>query len=74
MEPLMHARPVRPPWRRCECCAHVDMITRPGGYSVGCLHPRALYGQAGKGKTCCSFERDPGSDDELEQLPPMVGC
>lgn len=68
----MHDRPTRPAWRRCECCTHVDFVTRPDGYSLGCNHPSALYGQAGKGRTCCSFEREPGSDDELDHFPPLV--
>lgn len=71
----IHNRLTREPWRRCECCTHVDMKQRPdleGGYAVGCLHPRALYGQAGKGKTCSGFEREIGSDDDLDQLPPLV--
>lgn len=66
------ATTTRPPWRRCECCRFVDWIRRPSGYSLGCLHPKCLYGQAGKGKACCGFEREPGSDDEVEKLPPLV--
>lgn len=64
----------RAPCRRCECChyANVYPSTRTGpGYGVGCLHPKGPSGRAGVGKSCCDFEREPGTDDDLERLPPM---
>ena len=54
------------PWqgdgRRCTHCRWVEM-TPTGG--MGCLCPKCLYGQASAERTCCSFEREPGADDEL---------
>ncbi len=65
------------PCRRCEHCRFGEMSpsTWAGcGYGVSCRHPRLPPGQAGVGKNCCYFEREPGSDDELERLPPMWRC
>jgi len=33
--------------------------------SLSCLAPKTCYGQASRGGHCCSFEREPGSDDEM---------
>lgn len=43
-----------------------------GVYSIACACPKCLPGQAGEGKVCCSFEREPGADDDLERLPPLA--
>ena len=48
--------------RRCKHCRWVD-VTPTGG--MGCLCPKCLYGQASPERTCCSYEREPGADDEL---------
>ena len=65
---LQYATFVRNPARSCIYCCYVDV--KPGkrspGRSLGCLHPKTLYGQAGEGKDCCSFVREPGADDEVE--------
>lgn len=58
------------PWtddgRRCIHCHWVDVVFAvTGRRSLGCNCPKCLYGQAGEGKSCCSWEREPGSDDEL---------
>lgn len=54
------------PWQdngaRCVYCRWVDVIPTGG---LGCLCPQCLYGQASRDRSCCSFEREPGSDDEL---------
>jgi hypothetical protein len=54
------------PWHdggtRCVHCRWVD-VTPTGG--MGCLCPKCLYGQASPERTCCSYEREPGADDEL---------
>lgn len=70
--PIVRSPNLRAPERRCECCHHADVIPRRTGYSIGCLDPRAHYGQAGIGKACCGFEREPGTDDDLERLPPLA--
>lgn len=65
----------RPLWRRCECCVHVEKWANPEadhGYSVACANPKCLRGQAGRGRCCSAFEREVGSDDELEHLAPLV--
>jgi hypothetical protein len=53
------------PWqsqgRRRLHCRWVE-VTQKG---MGCLCPQCLYGQASELRTCCSYEREPGSDDEL---------
>lgn len=72
----MHDRRTFDPGRRCECCRHVEI--RPNraaehGYSVACLNPKCLRGQAGVGKSCSAFEREPGTDDDLSRLPPKLG-
>ena len=36
------------------------------GRSIWCENPKCLRGQAGEGKSCSCWEREPGSDDELE--------
>lgn len=71
--PLITSPYVRDPARRCECCRWVDMYPSrrtPGTYGIACACPQCLPGQGGAGKVCCSFEREPGSDDDLERLPP----
>ena len=63
-----------PPYQRCECCHFADVranAKEPVGYGVGCLHPKCSRGQAGVGKSCCYFEREPGTDDALERLPSL---
>lgn len=72
----MHDRSGWPAWRRCECCHFVEI--RPNaaaehGYSVACLNPKCMVGQAGVGKSCSAFEREPGADDDLSRLPPKLG-
>jgi hypothetical protein len=65
---LQYATFVREPSRSCVYCCYVDVKPskrRSTGRSLGCLHPKALYGQAGEGKGCCSFLRETGSDDDL---------
>ena len=64
---LQYATFVRNPARSCIYCHFVDVKDgkRSPGRSLGCLHPKALYGQAGEGKDCCSFLRETGSDDDL---------
>jgi hypothetical protein len=53
--------------RSCQHCRWVNVrLALNGALGLGCLHPRALYGQAGRNKDCCSYEREPGSDDELQ--------
>lgn len=64
-----------PAWRRCECCKHVELRQNPAvehGYSVACLNPKCLRGQAGVGKACSAFEREVGADDDLSRLPPKA--
>lgn len=73
--PLINSPYLRDPARRCECCHWADMHPHPRaehGYSLGCLNPKCLLGQAGVGKVCCMFEREPGADDDLESLPPLA--
>lgn len=64
---------IRPDWRRCECCSHgaVSPSPSPPGYRVVCANPKASPGRGGTGRACCDFVREPGSDDEVERLPPM---
>jgi hypothetical protein len=54
------------PWhdggRRCIHCRWVEISPIRG---MGCLCPKCLYGQASTERTCCSYEREPGADDEL---------
>ncbi len=72
--PLIRSPYVRDPARRCECCHFVDMrpsVRRPGAYSVACGNPKCLPGQGGEGKACSCFEREPGTDDDLERLAPL---
>lgn len=72
----MHDRSSWPAWRRCECCVHVEIRqvpTEPHGYTCACLNPKCLRGQAGVGKACSAFEREPGADDDLSRLPPKLG-
>ena len=73
---LQYATYRRDPLRRCEFCVHAVFVRprtdgRPG-YSLLCGCPKCLPGQAGRGRDCCSFEREPGADDEIEGLPPLV--
>ena len=49
---------------RCIHCRWVEVKVRPTSRGLGCLCPKCLYGQAGEGKSCCSWEREPGADDE----------
>lgn len=74
MQSFMRTRTNPPPWWRCECCRYADVIHRPNerGYSLGCLSPKAHYGQAGVAKSCCDFERELGTDDEVESLAPTT--
>ena len=56
--------------RRCITCRWVEVkpCSTPGRpLGLGCTHPMACYGQAGEGKSCCSWEREPGADDD--ELP-----
>ena len=72
--PLITSPYLRDPARRCECCHWVDMAPSkrfPGTYSVACACPKCLRGQGGAGKVCCCFEREPGTDDDLERMPPL---
>jgi len=65
--PLMYA-PWRPdPLRVCRYCRWVEVIPRKGvpRGSLACTSPKACRGQAGEGKACCDFEREPGADDEV---------
>ena len=67
---LQYVTQVRDPERSCIYCQHVDvrvLIPPVRGYtrSLGCTNPKCLRGQAGEGKDCCSFQREPGSDDDL---------
>lgn len=39
-------------------------------YGIARGNPKCLPGQGGAGKVCCCFEREPGTDDDLERLPP----
>ena len=48
--------------RRCKHCRWVEVRHTDG---MGSLNPKCLYGQASELRTCCSYEREPGSDDEL---------
>jgi len=57
----MHRRYVDP-GRRCKHCRWVEFT--PEHWMV-CGNPKCCRGQAGEGKYCCSWEREPGSDDEL---------
>lgn len=54
------------PWhgagRRCIHCRWVEISPARG---MGCLCPKCLYGQASTERTCCSYEREPGADDDL---------
>jgi hypothetical protein len=54
------------PWhddgRRCVHCRWVEVLPTRG---MGCLCPKCLNGQASPERTCCSYEREPGSDDDL---------
>jgi len=74
--PLQYAAHMRDPLRRCEFCVHA-IFARPradgrSGYSLRCGCPKCLPGQAGVGRVCCSFMREPGADDVLEGWPPLV--
>ena len=69
--PTMYAPYVRDPMQRCEFCRWVEarpLSKRPLVIALGCLQPKTHYGQASRGGLCCSFEREPGADDEV--LPP----
>lgn len=71
----MHSTSKRAPAHRCECCRWAEIRPNPRtqhGYSVACANPKCLRGQAGVGRACCCFEREPGTDDELERLPPLT--
>lgn len=57
----MH-RPFENDGRRCRHCRWVDIRPRGG---MGCNCPQCLYGQASESRVCCSYEREPGSDDEV---------
>ena len=66
--PLQDVTQARDPARSCIYCCYVDVKPSkrlPGMRSLGCLHPKALYAQAGEGKDCCSFLPETGSDDDL---------
>jgi hypothetical protein len=53
-------------WPGCITCRWVEVkLCRNGALGLGCTHPMACYGQAGRGKNCCSWEREPGADDQL---------
>lgn len=74
--PLQYATHRRDPLLRCEFCVHA-IFRRPRadgepGYSLRCGCPKCLPGQAGAGRFCCSFMREPGADDVLEGLAPLV--
>jgi hypothetical protein len=58
--PLMY-RPAQSEGRRCLHCRWVEVTQR----GMGCRCPKCLYGQASELSTCCSYEREPGADDEL---------
>lgn len=57
------------PWaddgKRCRYCRWVE------GYfpRFSCGNPKCLRGQAGVNVSCCSYEREPGSDDDLSEGP-----
>ena len=79
--PLQYATVVRDPRRVCFLCQWVEIErTARGTYSVGCVNPKCLYGQAGWGIDCSAFSRDPGCDDEPELVDrilasqPRVRC
>lgn len=69
----VQSTPYRPAWYRCECCRHgaVSPVPLPPGYRVSCAAPRHPPGRGGIGRACCDFVREPGTDDEVERLPPM---
>ena len=54
------------PWSdaggRCIHCRWVEFSPTRG---MGCMCPKCLYGQASHERTCCSYEREPGADDEV---------
>ena len=69
---LQYATFVRNPARSCIYCQWVDvriLIPPKNGYTRGlsCTNPKCHRGQAGEGKDCCSFTREPGADDELDE-------
>ena len=69
--PMMYPLYVRNPTHRCEFCRWVDvhpLPKRPLVIALGCLQPMTHYGQAARGGLCCSFEREPGADDEMPLL------
>jgi hypothetical protein len=59
--PSLMYRPAEIDSRRCLHYRWVEITPR----GVGCICPKCLYGQASELRTCCSYEREPGSDDEL---------
>ena len=76
MPPHFEPSMTHEPWRRCECCQHVEIrfnAKAEHGYSVACANPKCMRGQAGVGKSCSAFEREVGADDDLSRLPPKLG-
>ena len=52
----------------CIHCKWVDVSPskrNPLERSLGCANPKCCGGQAGEGKSCSQWQREPGSDDEL---------
>lgn len=52
--------------RSCQHCRWVHMYPdKSAGIWMVCTHPRTCRGQAARNTSCCSFEREPGTDDDL---------
>ena len=68
--PLLAVLPPLNRSRTCRCCRWVEVSYWPTNArgSLSCTCPKCVRGQAGEGKDCCYFEREPGADDE-DQLP-----
>lgn len=54
----------------CGGCAAVWRLARTARSGWAAWHPRAYYGQAMRDGACCSWEREPGADDECKQGSP----
>lgn len=67
----MYGASVQLPHRPCSACHWFDGWHACGIYAL-CTHPLCCRVRSQPERGCCSFEREPGSDDELVHAPGMA--